>query len=172
MPLPLLLPDAPAPKVAEVALMQSVESGRSPSGGFYAWFGVSAPVEAVYAVLADHAGMSGWIPRLSRSELLSSEGDCSKVAYAVPSPIGLVEYSLNRCARGLNIWWELAEGSRFEQIRGAYLLKPIQEGTLVCYWSLVVAAIPVPASAQAEIARIGVGDLVEGLRKEVARRLE
>lgn len=170
MPLPLLLPDAPPPRQAEVALIDAVESGRSPSGGFYAWFGVAAPVEAVYAVLSDHAGMSGWIPRLDKSDVLSSEGDCGKVAFAVPSPIGLVEYTLNRCARGSHIWWELAEGARFEQIRGAYQLKAVPGGTLVSYWSLVVAAIPVPASAQAEIARIGVGDLVEGLRKEVARR--
>ncbi len=170
MPLPLLLPDAPPPRQTEVALLDAIESGRSSSGGFYAWFGVAAPVEAVYAVLSDHAGMSGWIPRLDKSDVLSSEGDCRTVAFAVPSPIGLVEYTLNRCARGTHIWWELAEGDRFEQIRGAYQLKAVPGGTLVCYWSLVVAAIPVPASAQAEIARIGVGDLVEGLRKEVARR--
>lgn len=165
-PTPVVPP--PAAPVAE--LFSSHESGRVPDGGIYAWFAVAAPPARVYAVLADDAAMHTWIPHLATSEVVAPAPDCPRVHFAVPSPIGTVSYDLARCRDGAAIWWTKAEGERFSAIEGSYQLAAVPGGTLVRYWSHVVADVPVPESVQAEIARIGLGDLVDGLRKEVGAR--
>jgi hypothetical protein len=163
-------PTVPAVTRPAAELFASWESGRVPGGGVYAWFGVPAPADAVYAVLADDAAMASWIPHLARSQVVAPEPPCSRVAFAVPSPIGEVGYALHRCHDGTSVWWAKAEGERFDTIEGSYQLAAVPGGTLVRYWSHVVVAMPVPERVQDEVARIGVGDLVAGLRAEVARR--
>ncbi len=147
-----------------------VVSSRDAEGGFRAWFLVPAPTVAVYSVLADHASMSLWLPRLERSEVLIPSAPCADVAFRVPTPIGDVEYRLSRCADGRRVWWNLLDGPQFEALRGAYELEAHASGTVVQYWSVVVGKVPVPEWAQAEAGRIGVTGLVDGLRAEVARR--
>jgi hypothetical protein len=163
-------PSVPAPTQPTAELFASWESGRVPGGGVYAWFGVPAPPTAVYAVLADDAAMASWIPHLAKSQVVATGTPCNRVAFGVPSPIGEVDYVLDRCHDGAAVWWAKAEGDRFETIEGSYQLTPAAGGTLVRYWSHVVAAVPVPTSVQEQVARIGVGDLVAGLRAEVGRR--
>jgi hypothetical protein len=169
MPIPLF-PTLSLPPLEKtpVALLSEVESGRLPQGGIYARFSVAAPPTAVYALLADDAHMSQWIPHLARSEVVSAGVPCNVVAFSVPSPIGDVSYSLNRCHDGSHIWWSMAEGERFERMNGCYQLSVFEGGTLITYWSEVVATLPVPVSVQEEIARIGLGDLVDNMRRELA----
>jgi uncharacterized membrane protein len=159
--------DWPAPVFPQTTTQTT---GVLPQGGVFAIFPIEAPVSLVYNVLADHAGMSSWIPKLARSTVIEAGNPCSKVDFGVPSPIGEVSYSLYRCADGKRIWWSKAEGDRFERISGCYELQSVPKGTLVRYWSEVVAAIPLGASTQAEIAKLGLSDLMEGLKAEVQRR--
>jgi hypothetical protein len=170
LPLVLAVPDpvVPEPTRPVPELFTTVESGRLPEGGIYAWFAVAAPKERVYAVLADDGAMHTWMPHLARSDVVAAGAPCERVAFAVPSPIGTVTYELNRCHDGASIWWSKADGERFERIDGSYRLSEVPGGTLVRYWSHVVASVPVPSRVQDEVARIGLGDLVTGLRKQAA----
>ncbi len=176
MPLPLPDPMPPCEPTAEIR--SAWQSGLIPTGGVYACFAVAAPHRSVFDLLADDARMSTWIPRLSRSTVLAAVPPpdpataCNRVAFATQSPIGEITWELDRCHRfeegGGRIWWDLAAGDRFSTIRGGYWLSPLPDGaTLVRYWSEVVAAAPVPISVQEQVARIGLGDLVGSLRRQL-----
>jgi uncharacterized membrane protein len=149
-----------------------VDSGHAEAtGGVYAHFVVPAPVPRVYAVLADDAAMSRWIPHLRRVQVLEEGSPCKRVAFTVSVPLGQVDYQLRRCRDGSRLWWTLAGGDRLKAADGAYALEPFGEGaTLVHYWSRVVPAGPIPRGLYDKVAEMGLGALVDGLRAEVARR--
>lgn len=165
-----MLPDIPYP-APTFPTTTTLTTGTLPQGGVFAVFPVDAALTEVFTVLADHASMSSWIPKLAWSRVLETQNPCAQVSFGVPSPIGEVTYELYRCAAGNRIWWSKAGGDRFERLNGCYELQAIgPEVTLVRYWSEVVAAIPVSAGIQAEVAKIGLTDLMESLKVEVQRR--
>lgn len=184
--MPVPIPPIPAPvTAAECAptseadrpdpLRSGHASGTLTGGGVWACFIVAAPQRAVYDLLADDARMSRWIPRLDRSDVLTPAGTgepCSYVSFATGTPVGEVTWDLHRCHRydpaTALVWWGLAAGERFTRMSGAYWISPLPDGaTLVRYRSEVAAAAPVPLSVQAEVARIGLGDLVAGIRGQL-----
>ena len=126
----------------------------------------ATPAE-VMAVVGDFEAYPDWVANMEEVEVLARDrrGRGTRVAFRLRTPLGDQAYTLayRYQAEDAGVTWSYVEGT-LEDLAGAYVLEPADDGTTRVTYRLEVAlGMPIPSflvrQAAKQIVRSALGDL-------------
>ena len=131
---------------------------------------VQRPVDHVWAVLADHEGMTSWGPGLKVS--LDKEGATDRNGLgavrriAAPGPAPAIVEEIVAFEPGRKLGYRALSGVPFKNYGGEVVLSPAGTGTRIDYSITIDERVPlVEKAAAAGVGRLLLGALVRASRK-------
>lgn len=131
---------------------------------------VQRPVEHVWAVLADHEGMSSWGPGLTVTLEKAGSGDRNGLGavrrISAPGPMPAIVEEVVAFEPGARLGYRAKAGVPFKNYAGEVVLTPAGTGTRIDYSLTLDERVPVvEKAAAAGVARVLLSALVRAAKR-------
>lgn len=131
---------------------------------------VAAPPSEVMAVIADFESYPEWAQGMKSAEVVApgADGRADQVAFELDVAPIKDSYTLAYQWDGdSQVTWSLVEGKILKAMQGAYVLRPVGQGTEVTYRLSVDLSIPMIGMLRRKAEKVIIDTALKGLKKRV-----
>ena len=131
---------------------------------------ISAPQDAVMAVIADFEHYPEWVDSMKTTQVLTTAaGKPKTVRMVLEHALVKDDYVLEYSWKPQQLSWKLVEGSLLKAMDGSYVLKPKGTDTTVTYTLTVDVNMPMIGMFKRKAEKTIIDGALKGLKKRVER---
>lgn len=130
---------------------------------------ISASPERILAVVIDIAAYPKWAEGVQEARTIETDanGRPTRASFVVDAKIKKVRYDLLYTYLPNGVSWENVPGQDVDEIKGSYLLKPLNGKTHVEYNYSIDPGFPMPGPLRRQAVKVIVSIALKGLKKRV-----
>jgi coenzyme Q-binding protein COQ10 len=129
---------------------------------------IEAPPDQVFAVIVDFEKYPEFLPEVKKVKVESSAGDVKEVTYTVDVKAKLITYTLRHTARPPHeLSWTMVRGEMMKGNDGAWVLKPVPQGTEATYKIDLKLGALVPSLVERMLAEQSLPGLLQNFKKRI-----
>ena len=129
---------------------------------------IHAPPEKVFEVISDYAKYPEFLPEVKAVKVESGQGDIKDVTYTVDIKAKVINYTLRHKANPPHdLSWTMVRGEMMKGNDGAWVLKPVPEGTEATYKIDLRLGALVPSMVERKLAEQSLPGLLANFKKRI-----
>ena len=129
---------------------------------------ISAPPEKVFEVVADYEKYPEFLPEVKKVKVDFGTGNVKEVTYTVDIKAKVITYTLKHTARPPDeLAWTMVRGEMMKGNDGAWILKPVPEGTEATYKIDLKLGALVPSMVERMLAEQSLPGLLANFKKRI-----
>jgi coenzyme Q-binding protein COQ10 len=129
---------------------------------------IAAPPEKVFAVVQDFAKYPEFLPEVKKAEVKPGAGGTTEVTYTIDIKARTITYTLRHAAKPPGeLSWTFVRGEMMKGNDGAWLLKPVAEGTEATYRIDLKLGALVPGFIEKMLAEQNLPGLLQNFKKRI-----
>jgi ribosome-associated toxin RatA of RatAB toxin-antitoxin module len=129
---------------------------------------ISAPPEKVFAVITDYEKYPEFLPEVKKVKVEFGAGNVKEVSYTVDVKAKVITYTLKHTARPPDeLAWTMVRGEMMKGNDGAWILKPVPEGTEATYKIDLKLGALVPSMVERMLAEQSLPGLLANFKKRI-----
>ena len=129
---------------------------------------IRAAPEKVFAVISDYEKYPEFLPEVKKVKVESGQGDIKDVTYTVDVKAKVISYTLRHTAKPPHeLSWTMVRGEMIKGNDGAWVLKPVPEGTEATYKIDLKLGALVPSMVERKLAEQSLPGLLQNFKKRI-----
>jgi coenzyme Q-binding protein COQ10 len=129
---------------------------------------IHAPPEKVFAVITDYEKYPEFLPEVKKVKVEFGAGNVKEVSYTVDIKAKVITYTLKHTARPPDeLAWTMVRGEMMKGNDGAWILKPVPEGTEATYKIDLKLGALVPSMVERMLAEQSLPGLLANFKKRI-----
>ena len=129
---------------------------------------IHAPPEKVFEVISDYAKYPEFLPEVKAVKVESGQGDIKDVTYTVDIKAKVINYTLRHTPKPPGeLSWTMVRGEVMKGNDGAWILRPVPEGTEATYKIDLRLGALVPSMVERKLAEQSLPGLLQNFKKRI-----
>jgi ribosome-associated toxin RatA of RatAB toxin-antitoxin module len=129
---------------------------------------IRASPEKVFEVISDFEKYPEFLPEVKKVKIESAQGDVKEVTYTIVTPSKLISYTLRHTPKPPHeLSWTMVRGEVMKGNDGAWVLKPVAEGTEATYKIDLRLGALVPSMVERKLAEQSLPALLANFKKRI-----
>jgi ribosome-associated toxin RatA of RatAB toxin-antitoxin module len=129
---------------------------------------IAAPPEKVFAVIEDFAKYPEFLPEVKKTEVKPGPGGATDVTYTIDIKARTITYTLRHNSKPPHeLGWSFVRGEMMKGNDGAWILKPVPEGTQATYRIDLKLGALVPGFVEKMLAEQNLPGLLQHFKERI-----
>jgi coenzyme Q-binding protein COQ10 len=129
---------------------------------------INAPQDEVFAVITDYEKYPEFLPEVKKVKVEFGAGNVKEVTYTVDIKAKVITYTLKHTARPPDeLVWTMVRGEMMKGNDGAWMLRPVPEGTEATYRIDLKLGALVPSMVERLLAEQSLPGLLANFKKRI-----
>jgi coenzyme Q-binding protein COQ10 len=129
---------------------------------------IRASPEKVFEVISDFEKYPEFLPEVKKVKVESAQGGVKDVTYTIDIKAKLISYTLRHTPKPPHeLSWTMVRGEMMKGTDGAWVLKPVAEGTEATYKIDLRLGALVPSMVERKLAEQSLPPLLENFKKRI-----
>ena len=129
---------------------------------------VNVPPDKLFDIIADYEKYPEFLPEVKKVKVEGGQGAIKEVTYTVDIKAKVISYTLRHTAKPPHeLAWTMVRGEVMKGNDGAWVLKPVPEGTEATYKIDLKLGALVPSMVECKLAEQSLPGLLQNFKKRI-----